>query len=378
VETYDVVIVGGGLIGCSIAFELAAEQLKVMVLDKQEPGREASWAAAGILSSSPESPRDIPLVPLSRESLRIYPAFVGAVEGESGKRVGYKQDGTLELFFEDEAEQELAEFLAVHKQLQLRAEAIPISDAKSLGLSQESTAQGAAYLADEAMVEPRRLMDSVLAAARNRGAEIRAQHEVSSLWYESDRCVGVVANERIAAKHVIVAAGCYSSQVAGNRSTHPPIAAIRPVRGQMLSLKRSGFALKRVLRSRHGYAVPRSDGRIIAGSTIEEAGFEKKVTTAGMRKIIDSATKLCPELNEAELLETWSGLRPGSPDGLPVLGPVAEGLIMATGHYRNGILLAPITSKLVREWILHGKTNIDTQPYSPERFERSKSQTAQL
>jgi glycine oxidase len=132
------------------------------------------------------------------------------------------------------------------------------------------------------------------------------------------------------------------------------------------------------LRSRHGYTVPRSDGRIIAGSTIEEAGFEKKVTAAGMRKIIDSATELCPELNEAEVLETWSGLRPGSPDGLPILGPVAEGLIMATGHYRNGILLAPITSKLVREWILHGKTSFDTQPYSPERFERFKSQTAQL
>jgi glycine oxidase len=132
------------------------------------------------------------------------------------------------------------------------------------------------------------------------------------------------------------------------------------------------------LRSKSGYLVPRSDGRIVAGSTIEEAGFEKRVTAAGIRSIIDTAMELCPELNDAELLETWSGLRPGSPDALPILGPIAEGLIVATGHYRNGILLAPITAKLVREWILKEGTSFNAKPYSPTRFEASAGQIAQL
>jgi glycine oxidase len=122
----------------------------------------------------------------------------------------------------------------------------------------------------------------------------------------------------------------------------------------MLALRRPGFTLKRVLRSKSGYLVPRSDGRIVAGSTIEEAGFEKRVTAAGIRSIIDTATELCPELNDAELLETWCGLRPGSPDALPILGPIAEGLIVATG------------------------TSFNAQPYSPTRFEASARQTAQL
>jgi glycine oxidase len=378
VETYDVAIVGGGLIGCSIAYELAAEKLKIVVLERNEPGHEASWAAAGMLSPAPESPNDVRLVPLSRESLRIYPEFVSAVEEESGKSVRYAHSGTLDLLFGGDAEGQLTELIALHKRLQLKAQAISIHEARALGLSEESTAQAVAFLPNEATLEPRLLMDAVLAAARNRGVEIRPHTEVTSLWYEDNRCLGLVANDRIAANNVVVAAGCFSGTLAGNDSRHLAVAPTRPVRGQMLALKRDGFVLKRVLRSKNGYVVPRSDGRVIAGSTIEEAGFEKKVTAAGVRQIIETATELCPELNDAELLESWCGLRPGTPDALPILGPITEGLIVATGHYRNGILLAPITARLVREWILDGKTSFDAQPYSPLRFETYQAETAQV
>jgi glycine oxidase len=378
VETFDVAIVGGGLIGCSIAFELAAQKLKVVVLDKQEPGREASWAAAGMLSPAPESPADNPLVPLSRESLRIYPQFADAVESESGKSIRYMGNGTLELFFGTTAEKQLAELISLHEKLQLKAEAVPIRDARALGLSEGSTARAAAFLPDEATVEPRLLMDAILSAARNRGVTVRSQNEVTSLAYENNRCVGVVANERIAAQNVVLAAGCFSGKLNGNKSTHLPVAPTRPVRGQMLALKRQGFTLKRVLRSNSGYIVPRSDGRIVAGSTIEDAGFEKKVTAAGIRSIIGTATELCPELSEAELVESWCGLRPGSPDALPILGPAGEGLLVATGHYRNGVLLAPITAQLIREWILSNKTSFDARPYAPERFKRLQAETAQV
>lgn len=148
-----------------------------------------------------------------------------------------------------------------------------------------------------------------------------------------------------------------------------PLIPTRPVRGQLLALRPQNFRLNQVLRSEHGYLVPRADGRIVAGSTIEEAGFEKKVTAEGIVRILHAALAMCPTLSGAELIETWSGLRPGTPDALPILGPAdAEGLVVATGHYRNGILLAPITAKLVREWITTGKTHFDASRFSPQRF----------
>jgi glycine oxidase len=376
VETYDVAIVGGGLIGCSIAYELALEKLKVLVLEKQEPGREASWAAAGMLSPSPESGHDIPLVPLSRESLRIYPEFVNTIEGESGKTAGYACNGTLETFFGTDAEEKLAEFVGLHNGLQLKTQAVSIKEARTLGLSRDSGAQAAAFLPDEATVEPRLLMEAVLAAVRNRGVEIRTQYEVTAFRYQGNRCVGVIGKDEVTAKCVVVAAGCFSGALTGNNLPHFPVTPTRPVRGQLLALRRHGFALKRVLRSKRGYLVPRDDGRVVAGSTIEEVGFEKKVTAGGIRKIIEMAVEQCPELNEAELLEAWCGLRPGTPDALPILGPVTEGLIMATGHYRNGILLAPITARLVREWIVNGETSFDPLTYSPLRFGKAQSECA--
>ena len=303
---------------------------------------------------------------------------MNAVEGESGKLVRYAHNGTIELLFGTNAEVELAEVMALHKQLQLKTKTISIQEAQALGLSDGSAARAAMFLPNEATVEPRLLMDAVLAATRNRQVEIRTHSEVTSLRYEGNRCVGIIANDPIAAKYVVVAAGCFSGTLTSNRSTRSSLLPTRPVRGQMLALKRPGFTLKRVLRSKSGYLVPRSDGRVVAGSTIEEAGFEKKVTAAGMRRIIDTATELCPELNDAEVIESWCGLRPGTPDALPILGPVGEGLIAATGHYRNGILLAPITARLIREWILRGETGFDARPYSPLRFERAQVEAAQM
>jgi len=179
----------------------------------------------------------------------------------------------------------------------------------------------------------------------------------------------IAGGEEISAGHVVLAAGCFSSQIAAESGFLARCSPTRPVRGQMMALRPDGVSQRRVLRSTRGYLVPRQDGHIVAGSTSEEAGFEKRVTPEGMRKIFDAALELSPGLASAEIIETWSGLRPGTPDDLPIIGPTdIEGLFVATGHYRNGILLAPVTAKLVREWIVDGRTEFEAEAFSPMRF----------
>jgi glycine oxidase len=370
VKTFDVAIIGSGVIGASIAFELASEKLRVAVFDRQQPGREASWAAAGMLSPAPDSPRDLPLAPLGAESLRLYPEFVASLESESGESTGYARQGTLEAFVGAHAETDRDRRVSQCCRLGLPAEALSLATARNWEPALGERARAVAWLAEEGTVEPRALMSAAMGAAQRRQVEFRPDCAVAELICERNRCTGVVAGrEKISASHVVVAAGCFSSQLAPRSGLMARLAPTRPVRGQMVALRPRGRGLQRVLRSARGYLVPRRDGRIVAGSTSEEAGFEQRVTPDGMRRIIDAALELCPELADAELMEMWSGWRPGTPDDLPILGPTdVEGLLIATGHFRNGILLAPVTAKLMREWIVDKRTTFDAAPFSPLRF----------
>ena len=389
-KTFDAVIVGGGLIGVSAAFELAARNLRVVVLDRQQPGREASWAAAGMLAPSPDGPDASHLVPLARESFRLYPEFIAAIEGTLGKSCGFARQGTLEIFFGPECESARDAFVAEQERLGLPAEPIATEGAREMEPLLGDGALAAAWLPTEATVDPRLLTDAALSAAQARGVEIRSNCAVTALRREGDRCAGVLAgDEGIAARHVVLAAGCFCGSLGDEIAQYAPT---RPVRGQMLSLRDSVSArskrdsargehgslrIRRVLRSANGYLVPRADGRILAGSTLEDAGFDKVVTPAGILKIMNAALELVPALASAEIVEMWSGLRPGTPDNLPILGPTdMEGLIVATGHYRNGILLAPVTAKLVAAWITGERSMIETALFSPLRFARQAASFA--
>ncbi len=380
-RTYDVAIIGGGIIGASIAFALAAEKLRVVVLDRQEPGREASWAAAGMLSPAPDSPRDLPLIPFAKESLKLYPKFVQAIEEFSGKSAAYARDGALEVFLPAEAEAESRTQLRELCELGIAAELVSADAARRMEPAISKVARAALWLPEEGTVEPRLLMDALLTAARNREVEIRANCGAAELLRDADRVTGVLAGgETISAGHVVLAAGSYSGEVASSEWLKR-LAPTRPVRGQMVALRPQAGAteLRRVARSEHGYLVPRRDGRIVAGSTSEEAGFEKHVTVVGIRKILDATIELCPALAGAEIVETWAGLRPGTPDDLPILGPAdVSGLWLATGHYRNGILLAPATAKVVRDWITGAQPAFNVDAFSPRRFARDekRAQTA--
>ncbi len=373
-KNFDVAIAGGGLIGGAIALELARAGLRVGVFDRSEPGREASWASAGILSPAPENPGAIPMVPLGKASLALYPEFVATVEEISGQSAGFRPKGTVEALFSRDAVRDLSTLIALHHGLGLRAEPLRPDDARELEPALSADVEAAALRPDEASIDNRALTQAVLQAARGSGAEIFPAYAAKAIWREGGRCAGLeLQGEKVSAKWTIVAAGCFSSGIAGVKEYAP----VRPAKGQMIALRADGLKIERVLWSEKIYLVPRNDGRILAGATVEYVGFEKQVTAGGVEKILSAAIELAPGLASARIEETWAGLRPDSPDHLPILGPTdVDGLLIATGHFRSGVLLTPITARLMREWITVQRVSVDWERFSPMRFAAAQQGTS--
>ena len=373
-KKFDAAIAGGGVIGAAIALELSRAGLRVGLFDRQQPGQEASWASAGILSPAPESPGMIAMVPLGKTSLSLYPEFVAQVEEISGKSTGFRAKGTLEALFSHDTKAELSTIIALHHGLGLKAEPLRPEDARELEPALSEDVEAAVLRPDECSVDNRALTTAVLDAAQKSGAEIFSDAGVKAIWREGSRCKGLLLqNERVEAKWTIIAAGCFSAAIEGAAAYAP----VRPAKGQMVSLRADDVMIQRVLWSEHVYLVPRNDGRILAGATIEYVGFDKRTTAGGIEKILSAAIELAPGLSNARIEETWAGLRPDTPDHLPILGPTdVDGLMMATGHFRSGILLTPITARLVREWITEQRVSADWDRFSPLRFENEAAASA--
>jgi len=365
-KKFDAVVAGGGLVGASIALELARAGLRVGLFDRGEMGREASWAGAGILSPAPESAAMIPLVELGKASMALYPEFVETVEEISGHSAGYRPKGTLQALFMREAREELSTIIALHHGLGLKAEPLSTDDARELEPSLSEDVEAAVLRPNEASVDNRALTPATLEAARRRGVEMFPGSRVTAIWREGQRCAGLqLAAERVAAQWTIVAAGCFSADIDGVAAFAP----VRPAKGQIVALRAEGLHIERVLWSENIYLVPRNDGRIVAGATVEHVGFDKTLTAGGLQKVISGAIELVPALAEARIEETWAGLRPDSPDHLPILGPTdLDGLLMATGHFRSGFLMTPITARLMGEWVTQQRVTVDWDRFSPLRF----------
>jgi len=373
-KKFDAAIAGGGVIGGAIALELALAGLRVAVFDRQQPGQEASWASAGIISPAPESPAMIATVPLAKASVSLYPEFVAQVEEISGRNVGFRAKGTLEALFSHDTRAELSTIIALHHGLGLKAEPLRAEDARELEPALSEEVEAAVLRPEEASVDNRALTAAILEAAQRSGAEIFSGNGARGIWRQGNRCAGLVLqNEKVEAKWTIIAAGCFSAAIDGIARYAP----VRPAKGQMAALRADDLKIDRVLWSEKIYLVPRNDGRILAGATVEHAGFDKRVTAGGIEKILSAAIELAPGLANARIEETWAGLRPDSPDHLPILGPTdVDGLLMATGHFRSGILLTPITARLIREWITEQRVSVDWDRFSPLRFQSAAEGSA--
>jgi glycine oxidase len=350
-KTWDVIVIGGGIIGLSLARELRKHSARALLLERGEPGREASHAAGGMIADSLlETPAA--LQPLATASAHLYPEFVDQLQIESGKNVDLRSQGTI-LFPTPEQSQESPGFVAAHP---LPAELAELEPALA--------PTGPACYLPERSVDPRALTSAALAAARRVG-DISSGEEVTAVNFSGSRVSGVTTTKTtFSAPRVVNCAGAWSGQIA------PHAFPTRPVKGQMLCLlspKRE--LLRHVIRSPEIYLIPRSDGRIIVGATVEEAGFDKRTDIDTIQRLHRAAIAVAPELAKAKILESWAGLRPGTPDALPILGATkTPGYYVATGHFRDGILLAPITARVMTQVITDAHCGYDLSAFSPHRF----------
>jgi len=353
VKTWDVIIIGGGIIGLSLAIALRKRGAAVVVVERGEPGREASHAAGGMLVDCPlETPSVVQA--LATASARMYPEFAHEVEVESGMKVDLRDQGTILFPSREHAERDAA-FVVEHPL------PYPLQELEP-ALSQPH--DPVLYL-KERSVDPRALSAAAWKAAKHRGVDFSSGDEVTAITISDGRATGVnTTKTTFLADKVVNCAGAWSGQI-------PPHAfPTRPVKGQMLCLVMpSRTLLKHVIRSPKAYLIPRSDGRLLVGATVEEAGFDKRTDLATIQRLHKAAIELVPQLADAKILESWSGLRPGTPDALPLLGETpTPGYHVATGHFRDGILLAPVTAEVMAA-VLEGRTpEFDLSAFSPFRF----------
>jgi glycine oxidase len=348
---YDAVVVGGGVIGLSCAWRAARRGAHVVVLDRARPPAGATRVAAGMLAPVGELTFGEPeLLRMTLAAAELYPEFVAELEAATGMSVGYTRRGALHVALDRDEAAGLRRIHDLQRSLGLGAEWLPPRSCRKLEPGLTPSFHGGIYAPQEATVDPRRLSAALLAALAAEGVEVRCETEVSAPLLHGERIEGVrtATGEELRARHVVAAVGAWTGAATWLPEAARP--AVRPVKGQILELHSpDGRApCERIVASERVYLVPRGDGRLIAGATVEERGFDTTVTAGGVHEVLREAYRLLPDVAEMELVETMAGLRPGTPDNLPVVGPCAiEGLVLACGHYRNGILLAPLTAETV-------------------------------
>ena len=353
----DVVIIGGGVIGLTIARSLALRGVRyVCLVERAGLGSEASFAAAGMLLPQVEADAQDDFFTLACQSRDMYPSFAAALLEETGIDVELDTTGTLYLAFTEHDQQEIDKRYNWQTRAGLPVELVSAAAARELEPCIADSIRGALLFPNDIQVENRRLLSALANSVDKLGVNIATQTNVDSLIIEGNTVQGVQTNRgRIDCSSVVIAAGSWTSFI---KSSSPfKIPEIEPVRGQMICLEAKPQLTRHVIYSPRGYLVPRRDGRVLAGSTSERVGFAKYVTSGGIASILRNALEISPAISTLPIVDTWAGLRPKAADGLPVLGRCDEidGLFYATGHYRNGILLAPLTGELVSKAIVSSK-----------------------
>ena len=372
-----IIIIGGGVIGLGIGWQLAKAGVSaVTIYERAEAGRAASWAAAGMLAPLAEAHSEEPeLLKLGCQSLDRYPQWTAELEADAEMSIGYRREGTLIVGLEPDDTHQLRHIYTAQQQLRLDVDWLNGREARAIESALSPRVTAAIHCASDYQVDNRRMVTALQRAYRTAGGVLHENRAIERVVIEDGIATGVqVDGEFQAADIVTLAAGCWSAQIAGiPDAVLPPV---RPVKGQMLALQmEAGIAINSVIRTvrarypMSAYLVPRADGRLIVGATSEEMGFDRRLTVGGVFELLRGAYEAVPGIYELPILETWAGLRPGSRDNAPILGrtPI-ENLIYATGHYRNGILLTPITAYEIAKLILTGETSEPIAPFQLGRF----------
>ena len=361
----DVVVVGAGLIGLGIAYELAKRDVAVTVFDRDEPARAASWAGAGMLAPFSEELPDAAMLALCRDSLAMYPSFTADLRECSGVDVRLRFDGTLHVALDDARLAELAAHAETYRHNGGDVTMLSRTDVLAREPMLAKNLAGAAFVANEAQVDNRRLGRALLAACESLGVRFERVADVA-LECDARRVRGLRTQHGFTpAGTVVNAAGAWAGELPGvPADVRIPV---RPVAGEMLAIALPRNAMRALVWLGHRYLVPRDDGRLLVGATVAERGFDARVTAAGLHDLLDAALAVAPALARFAVVETWAGLRPGSADGRPYLGATGlEGYVVAAGHFRNGILLAPITARLIADLVVDGHADA-LGPFAPTR-----------
>jgi glycine oxidase len=369
---FDAVVVGGGVIGLACAWRLAQRGAEVAVLERGEPGAGATRVAAGMLAPVGELTFGEPeLLELTLEAARLYPGFVAELEAATGESTGYERLGALHVALDRDEAAQLRRVHDLQRSLELEAEWLPPRRCRDLEPGLNPSFHGGVFAAGEAAVDPRALTRVLLQAAQAEGVEVRTGTEVVDGIFEGGRLAGVrtraphggdeegrrelsphTGDDAIRADAVVLASGAWSGAVPWLPDhARPPV---RPVKGQVVELRRRDGEppARHILAAERVYLVPRPDGRLVVGATVEEMGFDTAATAGGVHELLREAYRLLPDVAEMEWVGATAGLRPGTPSNLPLVGPGAiEGLVLATGHFRNGILLAPLAAQAVADLI---------------------------
>ena len=363
----QVAIVGAGIVGLAIADELTRAGAVVDLFEKEsETGTEASWAAAGILSPQTEVTGPGPFLDLMLMAHSLIPETVVRLQSLSGIDLSYRASGTLGVALSDSDEKELEQQGSWQKKAGIRVERLSASQVKSLEPNVDGAVRWGFFWPQTAQINNRGMVEAYRKAVRKQGATIHRHQSVRRFLLDKETAVGVETDQgEIRADWIVNAAGSW----AGFDATLPFQIPVIPVKGQILQFRSKGPVVRRVVKSPRAYLVQRTPEQLIVGTTVERVGFDKSVTSEGKESIREGIREISSAIDSCSFETAWAGLRPGTPDGLPILGasPV-KNLLCATGHYRNGILLAPLTGRIIAEQIVHGRSSIDLSPFGVERF----------
>ena len=364
----DVIVVGAGAIGTSIAYQLAKAGVKVMVFERGQVGGQATGASAGMIQINPDRSTPPALSTLGLESARLFPSLATELEERTGMDIGYRPAPLLHVALHEDDEPKLR----AHRAWQLdHGVAVAWLDGAAI-LDLEPTlnpaARAALYYPDDHQVMPRALAHALARTAVDLGAVVREGTGIDRLLTVGDRVVGVaIGGETVHAAEVVIATGAWAASWAEALQTPIPV---RPVRGQMVALRTIGTGLRNVVSSADGYILTKPDGLTYVGTTVEDAGYDARPTAAGIAGLLAFVPRLAPRLADAAFSSAWAGLRPGTPDGLPLLGriPGWQGVSLAAGHFRHGILLAPITGELITDLLARRRPRLALDAFDPGRF----------